>query len=278
MNPILIAILIVTGIGVICAVILAVASKVMAVEEDDRFPAVRECLPGANCGACGYAGCDGYAKALIEDEGVKTNLCIPGADEVARKLSEVLGVAFEDVVEQVAVVRCLGDCNATERKMEYQGIDSCAAAKLLYGGTGKCTFGCMGYGDCAKVCPNGAICIENGIAHVDTRKCTGCGMCARTCPNGIITVMPDVERVLVTCSNTEKGADTRKKCTHGCIACRRCERECPQGAVKVINNLSQIDYDKCIDCGHCAEVCPTGCIMIADFSGIHRANAAAAKR
>lgn len=271
MNVILTAILVVTGIGIICAVILSVASKVMAVEEDERFPKVRECLPGANCGACGYAGCDGYANALIEEEGVKTNLCVPGADEVSRKLSEVLGVAFEDVIEQVAVIKCMGDCNVTENKMDYQGIESCAAAELIYGGTGKCIYGCMGFGDCTKVCPNGAICIENGIAHIDTRKCTGCGMCTKVCPNGLITVMADVERVLVTCSNNEKGADTRKRCIHGCIACRRCERECPTSAVKVIDNLATIDYNKCIDCGHCAEVCPTDCIMVADFSGIHRA-------
>ena len=66
MNEIYYAIIAVSVIGVICAVLLAVASKVMAVKEDERFPAIRACLPGANCGACGYAGCDGYAKALVE--------------------------------------------------------------------------------------------------------------------------------------------------------------------------------------------------------------------
>ncbi len=106
MNEIYYAIIAVSVIGVICAVLLAVASKVMAVKEDERFPAIRACLPGANCGACGYAGCDGYAKALVEDENVKTNLCIPGADAVSRQLSELLGVGFEDVVEQVAVIKC----------------------------------------------------------------------------------------------------------------------------------------------------------------------------
>ena len=113
MEEIIFAVISVTVIGIICAVMLAVASKIMAVKEDERFPVVRECLPGANCGACGYAGCDGYAHALIEDDGVKTNLCIPGADGVSKKLSEILGVAFEDVVEQVAVIKCKGDCNVT---------------------------------------------------------------------------------------------------------------------------------------------------------------------
>lgn len=271
MNEILFAILSVTVVGIICAVVLSVASKIMAVKVDERFPAVRDCLPGANCGACGYAGCDGYAHALIEDDSVKTNLCVPGADSVSKKLSEVLGVAFEDVVEQVAVIKCKGDCKVTSEKMDYQGIESCKAAKLLFGGTGKCTFGCMGFGDCAKVCPQDAICIENGIAHVNTRLCIGCGMCVKECPNKLISVMADVEKMLVTCSNTEKGAITRKACSHGCIGCKKCERECPVGAITVVNNLSQIDYDKCTNCGHCAEVCPTGCIMKGDFTGVHNA-------
>lgn len=269
MNTILIAILSVTCIGVLCAVMLVVASKVMAVNEDTRISAVRECLPGANCGACGYAGCDGYAKALVEDE-VKTNLCVPGADAVARQLSEVLGVEFEDVVEQVAVVKCRGDNSVTSDKMEYYGEPSCKAAKMFYGGRGRCTFGCLGFGDCAAVCPNDAICIENGMAHVDTRRCTGCGMCAKVCPNGLIVPMADTIRVLVTCSNHERGASTRQECTHGCIGCKKCEKECPEGAVKVENNLAVIDYDKCTGCGHCAEVCVTGCIIPADYSGIHR--------
>ena len=269
MEGIIFAVISVTVIGIICAVMLSVASKVMAVKEDERFPAIRECLPGANCGACGYAGCDGYAHALIEEDGVKTNLCVPGADGVAKKLSELLGVAFEDVVEMVAVIKCKGDCHVTSEKMDYQGIESCSAAKLLFGGTGKCSLGCMGLGDCAAVCPQNAICLENGIAHINTRLCIGCGLCTTVCPNKLISVMADEEKVLVTCSNTEKGAVTRKACSHGCIACKKCEKECPVGAVTVVNNLAQIDYDKCTNCGHCAEVCPTHCIMVGDFSGIH---------
>ena len=196
---------------------LVVASKIMAVKEDERFPKVRECLPGANCGACGYAGCDGYAKALCEDGSVPTNLCIPGADGVAKQLSEVLGVEFEDVVEQVAVVHCSGDCEHTQDKVEYQGIETCAAAKLLYGGKGSCTYGCLGLGDCQRACPHGTICIENGIARINTRQCIGCGVCAKACPNHLISLVADVERVVVECSNKDKGVETRKVCSRGCI-------------------------------------------------------------
>ena len=264
MSGIVLAILSVTVIGLICAVVLAVASILMAVKEDERFPALREALPGANCGACGYPGCDGYAKALLEG-GVRTGLCIPGGDTVSKQLSDLLGTEFEDVIEQIAVIKCKGDCNATRDKVEYHGIQSCAAAKLL-GGTGVCTFGCLGLGDCLSVCPSGAICIENGIAHINTRVCTGCGMCTRTCPNLLISLMDDVAKVLVTCSNTEKGAVTRQACTHGCLGCQRCVRACPQKAITIADNLAVIDYSLCDGCGHCAEVCPTGCILWGDFT------------
>ena len=267
MSIIITAVLSVTIIGIICAVMLAVASKVMAVKTDERVVNLRDALPGANCGACGYAGCDGYAAALNEG-GVKTNLCIPGADAVSKEISAILGVAFVDVVEQVAVVHCLGDCDVTRDRIDYQGVKTCAAAKLL-GGKGVCSYGCIGFGDCALVCPNGAICIEKGIARVDTRKCTGCGMCAAVCPSKIITIERDTIKTAVLCSSKDKGAVVRKKCTAGCIACKKCERECPAQAIVVENNLSKIDYANCVDCGHCAEVCPVHCISLCNYRGIN---------
>ena len=273
MTEILTAVIPVVIIGILCAAVLVVASKLMAVKEDEKFPVIRECLPGANCGACGFAGCDGYAKALCENPDTPTNLCVPGADSVSRQLSDILGVEFADVVEQVAVVHCAGDCGKTQDKYIYRGMESCAAAKLMYGGKGSCTYGCLGLGDCAKACPQDAICIENGIAHVDTRKCIGCGICTRTCPNHLISLVADVERVVVTCSNKDKGAVTRKICSNGCIGCKKCERVCKAGAIQVIDNVAVIDYSKCQNCedfGICAKNCTTGCIRISDLSGKHR--------
>lgn len=269
MNPILIAAIVVASIGAVCAVMLVVASKLFAVEENEKYNKIREALPGANCGACGYAGCDGYAKALCEEEGIKANLCVPGGDAASKAISEALGVSFEEVEEQVAVIHCYGDCHHTSVKMDYVGIQSCEAAKLMYGGYGKCLFGCIGLGDCVNVCPQNAICIENGIAHIDTRKCIGCGLCAKTCPRGIIEIMADKERVLVTCNSREKGAIVKKKCTNGCIGCKMCEKKCPTGAIKVENNLAKIDYSLCTNCGECAKNCPVGCILVSDFEGLH---------
>ena len=204
MSPILLAIIIVTLIGLFCAGVLAIASHFMRVPVNEKEVRIRECLPGANCGACGFTGCDGYAKALAEVDGTKTNLCVPGADAVAKKVAEVLGVEAEDVIEQVAFVKCAGDCGNRAKKHEYKGIVSCSAAQMLYGGESSCTFGCIGLGDCAKLCPQNAICIENGIAHVDTRRCVGCGLCAKTCPNHIIELVPDVTKILVGCSKPKR--------------------------------------------------------------------------
>ncbi len=272
LSEILTAVIPVVIIAVICGAILVIASKIMAVKEDERFPVIRECLPGANCGACGFAGCDGYAKALCENPDTPINLCIPGSENVARQLSELLGVEFEEVAEQIAVVHCSGDCTHTQDKYLYQGIESCAAVKLMYGGKGVCTYGCLGLGDCAKACPHDAIFVKDNVAVVNPVDCVGCGVCTKTCPNGLITLIKDTQNVVVTCSNHDKGAVTRKLCFNGCIGCKKCERVCPEKAIKVIDNIAVIDYTKCPDCkdfGVCAKNCTTGCIKISDLHGIH---------
>ncbi len=271
MNAVLIAAAIVAAIGAGCAIILVLAAKFFAVPANETYTKVRECLPGVNCGACGYAGCDGYAAALADGSEKKSGLCIPGSDVTAQSIAEILGLEVEDVVEQVAVVHCLGNCSNTSNKMDYVGIESCKAAGLMFGGQGKCTYGCMGFGDCAAVCPNDAVCIQDGIAHINTKKCIGCGMCARACPRGLITLVRDVERVAIFCNNEEKGGVVRGKCAAGCIGCKKCEKSCESGAIKVENNLARIDYEKCTRCGKCAAACPVGCIVEADFGGVYRA-------
>ncbi len=260
MKEIIIPSLLIGGIGLIAAAVLTLASRFMGVKANEKEKNILSTLPGANCGACGYPGCEAYAKALASGETSTVSLCVPGADGVSKQISEILGVEFEGVTKKTAFIHCRGDCTHNKEKAFYQGISSCAAAVGYFGGEGACSQGCIGYGDCAAACPADAICIENGIAHVDPRKCIGCGLCTKVCPNKIISLMSGAEKVYVTCSNTEKGAVTRKKCDVGCIACTKCAKVCPTGAAEVINNLSHIDYGKCIRCGKCAEVCPVQCI------------------
>ena len=259
MTSILIAFAVVTAVGLIAGVLLALASHFLSVSENETTQKVRECLPGINCGACGYNGCDEYAKAVAED-GEKTNLCVPGADSVAAEIAEVLGVEAQDVIEMMAFVGCNGHKDVTEKSNDYNGVNTCSAASMIYGGPNSCKYGCLGCGDCAVACPVDAICLKDGIAHINPEICIGCGMCVKKCPKNIIKLVPQTARIAVMCNNKEKGGAARKKCKNACIACKKCELNCPSGAIKVENNLATIDYSKCTNCGICVEVCPTRCI------------------
>ena len=267
MVDILLPIAVLAAISLLCALLLTISSVFFGVKEDERAAAIRECLPGANCGACGYSGCDGYAKALSEGLTDKTNLCIPGGDGVAGDIAEIMGVEAGDVVERVAYVACNGSCRPEERKYNYSGPETCASANLFFAGDRDCTFACLGYGDCINVCPRNAICInpDKHIAEIDPRKCIGCGLCIEKCPNGIIHLIKDTERVVVKCSSHNKGAEVRKVCQNGCIACGLCAKKCPQGAITIENNLATINYEKCNGCGTCHEVCPVKCIHVGNF-------------
>lgn len=264
---ILIAFLVMFGIALVAGILLLVFSKLFLVAEDPTKQKVRQCLPGINCGACGYKGCDDYAAALAAG-GVKPNLCIPGAQRVADQIGEILGIKAEPFDDVVAFVACNGTCDATFPIAEYDGVKTCFAASMMYGGTNSCRYGCLGMGDCATVCPNDAICVMDGIARVDTSRCVGCGLCVKKCPKHIISMVPQETRTVVMCSNKDKGADARKACKNACIGCKKCEKACPVGAITVNNNLASIDYDKCTFCGECVTECPTGCLKTVFFPNI----------
>lgn len=263
MNPILIAVIIVGATGLILGLGLAIASIVMAVPVDEKEEAIIAELPGVNCGACGYSGCDGYAQALSKGETDKTNLCVPGGEDVSMKIAEITGLAAGEIKPQAAVVHCDGNCYKCEMKLEYSGVKSCAMAQQLFGGPKNCSYGCIGFGDCVEACLYNAIKICNGIARVDTSMCKACGLCVRTCPKSLISMVPiGVEKAAVLCKNIEKGAQTRKQCASGCIGCMKCTKACEYDAVHVENNVAKVDYDKCNGCGKCTEVCPVKCITL----------------
>lgn len=262
---ILIAFLVVFGIALAVGILILVCSHFFAVKENPMKKVIRECLPGINCGACGYKGCDDYAEALAEG-GVKPNLCVPGAQSTADEIGNILGVEVEPLRDVNAFVACNGQCDARFKTADYDGIKTCFAASMLFGGTNSCHFGCLGFGDCAKACPADAICLANGIARVDPSRCFGCGICADTCPKHIINMVPQTANTVVMCGNKEKGADARKHCKNACIGCKKCEKTCPNGAITVTDNLAVIDYDKCTNCGACVEGCPTGCLKTIFFA------------
>lgn len=260
MWSILTPILIIGGIGLIAGAGLSIASLIFAVPVDKTAERVKECLPGANCGACGFSGCDGYATALSKGETQNTGLCSPGGDEVAQSIAEILGVETTAAVKKIAVIHCNGHRGNTETKMNYHGTKSCRTAKQLYGGDNACEFGCIGLGDCKKFCPFDAIAMENGFPKVIPSLCKGCGVCVSSCPKNLISLEEVGTTYTVRCRNLHKGAPVVKVRKVSCIGCGLCVKACESGAVTLENNCAVIDPENCTGCGKCAEACKRGAI------------------
>ena len=264
MLRILLAVAVLGVLGALFGAILAFASNIFHVEVDPKQAAVRECLAGANCGGCGFPGCDGYAAAVAKGE-APTNKCVAGGAECAAKVAEIMGVSAGDTDKMVAFVPCSGTEGHAELRFNYSGPQDCQAAMLFGGKSNKsCTFACIGLGNCTRACQFDAIHIVDGVAKVDRSKCVGCGACADTCPKNIIKLIPEKQKIMPVCGNHDKGARVTKICDFGCIGCMKCQRECPADAIVVKDFLAQVDTSKCIQCGHCADICPRHIITYFD--------------
>ena len=267
---IVIAIAILGGLGVVFGLVLAAASKVFYVETDPKLDALNESLPGANCGGCGYAGCAGYAEAVLNGE-AEIGLCNSGGNESAQKMADIMGVPRGEIKRKVAYVRCVGyhrvDSDGkqmgSKKKAQYEGFQDCLAAASV-GGNGpiSCKFGCLGFGTCVKACQQDAISIVGGVALVDREKCVGCMACAKACPRKIIAQADYDKKVYIPCASHAKGAVTVRGCSDGCIGCGLCVKICPEKAIYLDRNLARIDPEKCTDCGLCATACPKKLIQI----------------
>ncbi|MDO5424303.1 MAG: RnfABCDGE type electron transport complex subunit B [Eubacteriales bacterium] len=253
---ILCAAAIVGGTGLLLGLFLGLADKKFKVEVDEKELAVRDALPGNNCGGCGYAGCDAMAKAIAKGE-APVNGCPVGGAAVAERIAAVMGQEAGSARKMVAFVKCAGDCEMTTQRYEYHGTEDCAMMPFLpAGGPKSCSFGCTGYGTCVGVCKFDAIHVVNGVAVVDKEKCVACGQCVAHCPKHLIELVPyDLEH-LVRCSSKDKGKQVMQACKTGCIGCKKCEKSCPEGAVTVTDNVAHVDTEKCVNCGACASACP----------------------
>ena len=265
MIEILIAIGILGGLGLIFGLVLAAASKVFYVETDPRLEQLNACLPGANCGGCGYAGCAGYAEAVLNGE-APIGKCASGGNECAQDMAAIMGVKAVEVTRKVAMVRCSGEKRydksgnlvaGAKLKAEYEGFQDCIAASRV-GGNGplSCKFGCLGFGTCVKSCKYDAISVVGGVAKVNEDRCVGCMACASVCPRNLIVPVEPDRNVVIACASLAKGAVTTRGCTVGCIGCGLCKKICPKDAITIERNLAVIDYSKCDNCGLCATVCP----------------------
>ncbi len=259
-QAILIATLVVAAVGLFIGIFLGVAGKKFAVEVDEKEVAVREALPGNNCGGCGFPGCDGLAAAIAKGE-APVNGCPVGGDAVGKVIAGIMGQEVVETARQVAYVKCTGTCDKTRNNYAYTGVENCEMMTFVPGGGAKaCDYGCLGFGSCVQVCPFDAIHIVNGVAVVDKENCKACGKCVAKCPKHLIELVPYEQMVFVGCSSHAKGKAVTAACDVGCIGCKKCEKTCENGAITVTDFCAHIDYDKCTGCGACQEVCPRGII------------------
>jgi Na+-translocating ferredoxin:NAD+ oxidoreductase RNF subunit RnfB len=253
------AIVVLGVLGFIFAALLALAADYFKVDEDRRIVEIVAVLPGINCGACGAGGCHDFAAQVAKGE-MSASGCVVGGESVAKKVAAIMGTISQTIKRNVAVVHCGADKTKRQLKANYHGVQTCLAADLVDNGGLKCAYGCLGFGDCMKICSYDAIVVENGLAKIDSAKCTACNKCIIICPRKIISLRPAEFAVMIACSSRDNGAETRQNCPVGCLACKICEKEVPT-VFKVVNNLAEIEYSKTgVDCKKAVEKCPTRCI------------------
>jgi Na+-translocating ferredoxin:NAD+ oxidoreductase RNF subunit RnfB len=265
----MIIVLITAAFALVLAFVLGTAlgffKDFFAVPQDPLAAKIREALPGANCGACGFPGCDNYALAIAGgNAGISS--CSVGGAALVEKLALITGKTGEATKPIVAVLACQGSYLHTPQKGIYTGIKNCRGAKLATGGTKFCSFGCIGFGDCVKACKFNALSMneKKGLPVVDLAKCTGCGMCIAECPQAIIkAVAKDQKGAMVLCSNRSLNRQqVAKSCKISCIKCGQCAKQCPQKCIDLSANIPVIDLSKCTSCGICVEKCPTKVMKI----------------
>jgi len=265
MTIVLITALFALAIAFVLGTSLGFFKDFFAVPQDPLAASIREALPGANCGACGFPGCENYAIAIAAGTaGISS--CSVGGAALVEKLARITGKAGEAVKQTVAVLACQGSYIHTQQKGVYTGIENCRGAKISTGGTRLCSFGCLGFGDCVKVCKFGALGMDaqKGLPVIDLAKCTGCGLCITECPQAIIkSVAKDQKGAMVFCSNRSPNRQqVAKSCKISCIKCGQCVKQCPQQCIDLSTNIPVIDLTKCTSCGTCVEKCPTKVIKI----------------
>lgn len=257
------AVLVLGLMGLVFGILLTFTSKIFAVPANPTRDAIREVLPSANCGACGYPGCDGCADAIASGKAPIT-ACPVGGSAVSNQIASIMGMEPASGSERkVARVLCQGDAEKCKVKFDYDGIKDCVAASTVNDGFKACKFACLGLGTCVRACRFDAIHIDpvRHIAVVDDDKCTSCGQCVAACPKNVIALRSVSEKITPLCHNTGKGKPVMDACKTGCIACGMCARICPTDAITMVNNLPVIDYSKCIACGACISNCPTHVIQ-----------------
>ncbi|MDD3410553.1 MAG: RnfABCDGE type electron transport complex subunit B [Eubacteriales bacterium] len=270
MTAILIGAGVLGACGLLFGLLLTLANKVFEVPSDPKRDAVRAELPGANCGGCGFAGCDALADAIAAGD-APVNACPVGGAAVAAKVAAIMGVETSgEEARKVATVVCQGAIDRCKSKFTYHGIQDCVSASLVNDGNRSCKYACLGLGTCVKACKFDAIHIDehDHIAKVDPDKCQSCGACVAACPKHVLSLQPVNTPVKLLCRAAEQGHVVSDNCKVGCVGCEICKDACKFDAITIENHLPKINQEKCVGCMMCAESCPTGALW-GDFDNRH---------
>jgi Na+-translocating ferredoxin:NAD+ oxidoreductase subunit B len=250
-------------IGLFFGIGLAMAAHKFHVEPDPKVEEVLHTLAGAQCGGCGFPGCEAYAEAVVHDPDVPPTLCFPGKKAVADAIAEITGKAGEAMEDMVAVVHCSRVQGNVGKKYNYVGYGTCSGANIAFAGPIACQYGCVGFGECKAACNFGAIEMVNDFPVIDPDKCVSCGACVKACPKRIIHLVPKSARVYIPCSTKDTAKETMAICKSGCIHDKACIRKCPAKAISEVNGVVTIDQKKCLDYGpSCEEVCISACSKV----------------
>ncbi len=271
MNTVIIyAVITLSVIGILSAIILYFIAQKFKVIEDPRIDLVADKLAGANCGGCGFAGCRNLAEYIVKNESIDNIICPPGGNDVMKAIGPIIGQIAVERDPMIAVLRCNGTKTNSPAKANYDGLSSCFFAHNLFSGEGGCPNGCLGCGDCVESCKFDAMYMdkETGLPVISQENCIACGACVKACPRNIIELRlkgKKDRRIFVSCMNKEKGGPAKKNCVVACIGCGKCVKECKFDAITMENNLAYINFEKCTLCRKCVESCPTNAIWEVNF-------------
>ena len=237
------ATLVVGIVGLLIGIVLGFAGSIFEVKKDEKEEKIRACLPGNNCGGCGYPGCDGCAHAIFLGE-APVNQCPVGGPKVAAEIAKVMGVA---------------DVPKTEARKAYVRKSDCVGCTL-----------------CEKTCAFDSVHVVNKKATVDLDTCKGCGACAAKCPKKAIDLMDESKARELFAAEPKAAApaaapakapeakaaapagEPQKAYVHkeNCVGCTLCQKNCPFDSVHVENRKATVNQETCMGCGVCASKCP----------------------
>jgi len=247
-------------LGLGFGIILSLAYKKLKVKEDPLLSKILEILPGINCGACGFASCHALANYIVEKRNIPSPGCVPGGKEVNEEITKLLGIENSSFSPKKAVLLCSQKDPDKIKNAYYQGPQSCQIAQLTTTDIA-CKYGCLGLGDCVKVCKFDALKIVDGLPVVDYSRCTGCGKCVEACPRNLFVLVNSSmgEIFIPACSNPEDTIETKKVCKVGCIGCGVCTKIIKDSPFYLEEKLAKLDIKKLKrqDLTSDVEKCPT---------------------